>query len=136
MTNAQHTPGPWTLGKGTVRVRTESKTLICECYTTGNAIRFPSKEQREANARLISAAPEMLEALEACKELVEKIDMQHRTAETHHALTAIYSSIRKATFKGGECDQKLNDAKNLVSYPEDYSIDDLRDIYRSECHDG
>jgi len=35
---AQHTPGPWTLGKGLVRIRTEdsSATLVAECYTTQN----------------------------------------------------------------------------------------------------
>jgi hypothetical protein len=66
----KYTPGPWTLGKGTVRVRTEEDEqgrtkLIAECYTTNQGIRYPHDfEEREANARLISAAPDLLEALQ------------------------------------------------------------------------
>lgn len=64
----KHTPGPWTLGNGEVRIRTEKNEqgrsiLVAECYTTGNAGRYPKYEERKANARLIAAAPELLEAL-------------------------------------------------------------------------
>jgi hypothetical protein len=67
---SKHTPAPWTLGKGKVRVRTEKNNdgrskLIAECYTTGNAVLYPPLEEREANARLIASAPELLEALRA-----------------------------------------------------------------------
>lgn len=70
---SKHTPGPWTLGNGEVRIRTEKNEqgrsiLVAECYTTGNAGRYPKYEERKANARLIAAAPELLEAL---KKLLE-----------------------------------------------------------------
>jgi len=52
----QHTKLPWTLGKGAVRLRTEDGTLVAECYTTGNYIRYPKKSEREANAAFIVKA--------------------------------------------------------------------------------
>lgn len=62
----QHTPGPWHLSKGKNYVRKLSPTLtdapqdynICELNCMVGNPEF------EANARLIAAAPDMLEALE------------------------------------------------------------------------
>jgi hypothetical protein len=62
-----HTPGPWLI---------ESKVYVCggECCVavteTYSAMQKLSPEQREANARLIAAAPELLEA---CQEFVKHI---------------------------------------------------------------
>ena len=44
--------------------------MIAECYTTLNAGRYPNQEEREANARLISAAPDLLNAVELLLELI------------------------------------------------------------------
>jgi len=55
-----HTPGPWVIGKqdhDVVMVDTTSGTAICDVYV--------DSDERPANARLIAAAPDLLEALEA-----------------------------------------------------------------------
>ena len=71
--SAQHTPGPWSFGYGVtteygevfgVGVTTKPDwTVVCAVSRPGdvNAI-------DEANARLIAAAPDLLEALKACDE--------------------------------------------------------------------
>lgn len=51
-----HTPLPWSKGKGKVRIKTESRTrqeLVAECYTTLNSVRYPSEAEREANTDFI-----------------------------------------------------------------------------------
>lgn len=59
-----HTPGPWIaqlnqVGADYVHIGTEGPDGVCEVQWNGSA------ENQESNARLIAAAPEMLEALEA-----------------------------------------------------------------------
>lgn len=71
---SQHTPGPWTAvyspgmkGPG-VHIRPHKNTLdIAYANSSDN-------ERPEADARLIAAAPTMLETLEQVKELLEGID--------------------------------------------------------------
>lgn len=55
MMKAQHTPGPWVTDKATIRTQAEPGWLIA---TIENAI------ARDANARLIASAPDLLAALE------------------------------------------------------------------------
>lgn len=59
----QHTPGPWNIGtKNGARVWSENgETLIADA----NASESLRKEIKKANARLIAAAPDLLEALES-----------------------------------------------------------------------
>lgn len=54
----KHTPGPWQQGEGTTLwvVLANDRTPICHLLL--------GTEAAEANARLIAAAPDMLEALE------------------------------------------------------------------------
>lgn len=64
MTKAQYTLGPWKLHIGS--------DYICISNAKGediiSDILWPVYDEREmANARLIAAAPELLEALEACE---------------------------------------------------------------------
>ncbi len=59
--NAKHTPGPWALDRSGVKVldpREKSEYVLANVH--GASIR-----ELEANARLIAAAPDLLEALEA-----------------------------------------------------------------------
>lgn len=67
----RHTPGPWSVGSltlndGAIAVRAEEgRVALVECLTDfkrgeGHSVIAPV---RDANARLIAAAPEMLEAL-------------------------------------------------------------------------
>jgi hypothetical protein len=62
-----HTPGPWVaMGKA---VYTESDNPTREILWGGHNTRSASDEEKKANARLIAAAPELLEQ---CK-LFEKV---------------------------------------------------------------
>lgn len=65
---AKHTPGPW---KATLRTVTAPETedrlpLDVRLYG-GNA------DDNRANARLIAAAPDLLEALQECKQLLDMV---------------------------------------------------------------
>lgn len=58
----QHTKGPWYI-KGTnppYIYANDAMEIICQC----DSIKEMTKDQEMANARLIAAAPELLEALE------------------------------------------------------------------------
>jgi len=56
-----HTPAPWHLDDKGVVYGGEYCIAITECYS---AIKSKSKKERDANARLITAAPELLHALQ------------------------------------------------------------------------
>lgn len=63
MSENKHTPGPWRVGQK-AQIRTAGDYFDQEIVSfTGQ--QFPA-ETVEANARLIAAAPEMLDALDAC----------------------------------------------------------------------
>jgi hypothetical protein len=76
--NTKHTPGPWrTLAKNPRKIVTAETrhTIVASCYTdasngpglrTKQSAGSPPREDAEANARLIAAAPELLAALEDC----------------------------------------------------------------------
>lgn len=66
MSKPKHTPGPWSVGRypddGSLAVVNEKLTIaLMDQSFYGNQI---SKEKCEANAQLIAAAPDMLEALQ------------------------------------------------------------------------
>lgn len=65
MTQSKHTKGPWDLSRGT-----EVTTIIAnKKITPFKHVGRIYGENRDANARLISAAPEMLELLKEIKRL-------------------------------------------------------------------
>lgn len=65
MADAKHTPGKWVQDeRGSVHVRAENGPYVADCNASA-AIGWGDKL---ANARLISAAPDLLEALEAFPE--------------------------------------------------------------------
>lgn len=66
--SAGHTPGPWhTFASGWAKERGQVEINADDGLTVAYAVTFvPSyRATSEANARLLAAAPEMLEALEA-----------------------------------------------------------------------
>lgn len=65
---SEHTPGPWTSYTGTHSIWAEGKRAIC--IMTG--ARKTADMERDANARLIAAAPELLDALRAAVDLYGK----------------------------------------------------------------
>ena len=62
----EHTPGPWGVGTGWIYAGDLKKgRLVCA--------EIPISEQGDANARLIAAAPELLEALKALTEYMQRL---------------------------------------------------------------
>ena len=68
--SAQHTPGPWTVQTlwhsfrvVDSRAMTFSNSRLCDVQHWSTSNRGPSREEAEANARLIAAAPDLLDAL-------------------------------------------------------------------------
>lgn len=87
MKNAAHTPGPWDYVQGTEHhgpyVTSDFGNTICDCYVMSNP-HFPSvrnggdskpinhlHEMADPNARLIAAAPDLLEALKLARPILE-----------------------------------------------------------------
>lgn len=68
--NTKHTPGPWMYtGAGAIKrdytaIGCTDGETIASAWGHSNSGFFVSEEEKEANARLIAAAPEMLVALE------------------------------------------------------------------------
>ena len=91
-----HTPGPWSSGysegRGTLCVRA-ADTWICGELLAENGTAI-SQQEAEANARLIAAAPELLEAvkklLAVCENYAfDKFDRPVGVTEQEFARTAI-----------------------------------------------
>lgn len=100
----KHTPGPWTASinpiespntddAGTVwRDSREGATLIC-CTS-----KSPGTKQGEANAKLIAAAPEMLDALEEARLQIKYLHKKfQKTGSGNNVLNMIDTIIKKAT---------------------------------------
>jgi hypothetical protein len=91
----KHTPGPWTADKlqdrDTFNIFANGfVSAMCQVSCMENSTRFTSGNEVAANARLIAAAPELLEALLLCVDALEDGHWQ----ETKQAARA---AIAKAT---------------------------------------
>lgn len=87
-----HTPGPWhSLALGT-HVRAADHSGIAKLATrNGNA------DEQAANARLIAAAPDMLEALREAWDQFEQMEKMFRDdLEFMGALSAVRAAVAKA----------------------------------------
>jgi hypothetical protein len=93
----KHTPGPWTSNdakEGLLIVRDSQGFGVTELYTQHDLT------VEKANARLIAAAPEMLEALEQAELTIKRINYDYSMSqEAQETLDLIKSVITKA---GGE----------------------------------
>jgi hypothetical protein len=92
---SKHTPGPWTQDKYGDVTDASGQTIRVE----GVALTGRSTEESRANARLIAAAPELLEALQA---MVKEFgfDVVHPQGLVHdepHAIRSAIKAIAKAT---------------------------------------
>lgn len=81
---AQHTPGPWHINRDGNDVENVNDAGVCAMY---------ADETSEANARLIAAAPEMLEALRIA---VNNVPWSMLPADTNPILDQIVAAIAKA----------------------------------------
>ena len=99
--NTKHTPGPWTV------VRASKSTILKELYVRAGPDRvsrvvLPTARgiaECEANAHLISAAPEMLEALTLVRDALDQFALPYKyTLMAERAFgPQIRDAIKKAT---------------------------------------
>jgi hypothetical protein len=88
-----HTKGPWKLSGGQSHhiVDADANIEIAKALSSQSYLGPKSKAESMANARLIAAAPEMLEALETCLNFISNKD-----AETAIFRQEIRNIIKKA----------------------------------------
>jgi hypothetical protein len=102
--NTKHTPGPWKARKGfdseTIEVFAPNSKIKKPFQPTDLAVVQADSREGKANARLIAAAPELLEALEEAETyLVERgVDIRGVTGRTV-ILPKMRAAIAKATGK-------------------------------------
>jgi hypothetical protein len=103
---SKHTPGPWVVDEAqpgdlfhnVVRGEGDSFGVLCRTSINGNA-------NAEADARLIAAAPELLEALRIAQAFmsiasdwnIDEAEINGETRSTYDWLEVVDSAIAKAT---------------------------------------
>lgn len=98
VSNSKHTPAPWKVSKhvdnGETVIRSKDGDIIAnlDCDNVKDFMNDP-KQETEANARLIAAAPDLLEALIKARTLLDGTGCE---SEDMHAID---SAIRKATIE-------------------------------------
>ena len=94
--NRKHTPGPWRVVEGMLRFVMDARDrAICEIAHSRDFTK-PAPDGA-ANARLIAAAPDLLEALEAC--LDDDYAFNSRTKDRAAALIDAKHNARVAIAK-------------------------------------
>lgn len=90
---SSHTPGPWTAGSKTVRApETEDRLPLDVRLFGGNA------NDHRANARLIAAAPELLQALQLLHDdIAEYARLNNLGGFDNHVMKLARAAIAKAT---------------------------------------
>ncbi len=91
-----HSPGPWTVDPVSptwVEETSGGRMNVADC-DVGRGRR--TDEQRVANARLISAAPEMKTALEECLDLLECVTRESDQPRIEQAVYAARAALAKA----------------------------------------
>ena len=100
MNNSNHTPGPWSIckvNKGYIKSGDDPATWDGVCQTMGTG------EEQEANAKLIAAAPDSLQAHLDCLKSFELLLTLSPTlpkkaiTEIENRIQQLESTIKKAT---------------------------------------
>ena len=77
MSNTKHTPGPWSISsacKNAINAERNNKLIgIGTTYHDPDSVYFIGQDEAIANARLIAAAPELLEALKSAASLANEL---------------------------------------------------------------
>jgi hypothetical protein len=121
MTTTQHTPGPWNICLESAHrpelVTAHPNKNICSVWSGGSASQIEPEEWR-ANARLIAAAPEVLEALIILLGDSNKPEHRYQCDRINIARAAI------AKAKGGAASSKENPADSITIA---WHIDDVKE---------
>jgi len=91
MSERKYTPGPWRYGSPTDEILTKEGTPICSISVSRNQV---SKEQADANARLLAAAPELLRALNL---MIHKATKQNWNDKYPDELEIAFNAVDLAT---------------------------------------
>jgi hypothetical protein len=92
MTNTKHTQGPWHTGKNGQPLDEFGNAIL----PARADLSYKNGVAREANARLIAAAPDLLEALEEIAAQIETIYVNNPTRELFDVLEQARVAINKA----------------------------------------
>ena len=93
MSNTKHTPGPWKIGmslsgKPTIYTEVDFKSVAWVDH---------DRSESDANAKLIAAAPELLEALDELRTaIIDCVDSEW-WGRHKEAVAKAYEAIKKAT---------------------------------------
>jgi|CXWL01.1.fsa_nt_gi hypothetical protein len=95
---SQFTPGPWTI-RHEFNVFGGDRLVANTGGRGGNVNPEGIRRENLANARLIAAAPELLEALKQCDALLAVTDSLEAMQDQRHPLNAARAAIAKAEGK-------------------------------------
>ena len=96
MSEAKHTPGPWTIsddhGQRWIETTAGNDDTIAQVFRRNNSVSAARDIEYTANAHLIAAAPELLEALkEITSDYADRFDLDSLSTNP-----GIKSSIKQA----------------------------------------
>lgn len=94
--SAQHTPGPWSIDWNISRLDIHAGGRLVATLRRSTRDGPPTYDDAEAkaNARLIAAAPEMLEALRDCRRALELANFTQELAVVNSAIAQAAGSAK------------------------------------------
>jgi hypothetical protein len=95
MKQSKPTPGPWEVSDTSI-VSGDDDNGFCIAVIEDDGDYAAPHDQREANARLIAAAPDLLAALRGLVGLVQLIDAREPGLKTNHRHVDAINAIAKA----------------------------------------
>ena len=107
---AGHTPGPWRVDESHINGSINAgkwHVAMANFYNCHDEEVRVTREQQEANAQLISAAPDLFEALKKAIDALERADDSFGVPGLHGIINEADAAIRKAEGEGEEtCEKK------------------------------
>ena len=102
--NTKHTPGPWTATLANTIIPANRTRIIATAWRNSELPCIPEEEQA-ANAKLLAAAPELLDILRTVTEYLNEADAEEQAADHHgddscsycNAIAEARAIIAKAT---------------------------------------
>lgn len=85
---SKHSPGPWIANGNQIEAKSRLCTIICTTACKANGVQYAARDLDEAraNALLIAAAPELLEALKDLLKHSEKVNYAYYVENRSKAL--------------------------------------------------